>query len=119
MGPTAFPTPPDVAIDDHNVFQPDIVVLSRPVEEHTTYVGVPLLAVEVLSPSTRDIDRTLKADRLLEVGVQEVWLVEPSTRTIEIRTASGRHLFRGDEAAASDALPAFRIVPAELFTPAR
>ncbi len=118
VGPDLVPdTPADVAIDEHNVFQPDVVLLREPVPDEARDVGVPLLAVEVHSPSTRGLDRGIKAERLLEIGVEEVWLVEPATKTIEVRTLAGRTIARGSEPAVSNALPGFRLVPAALFTP--
>lgn len=117
LGPDRVPdSPSDVAIDDHNVFQPDVVALSEPVEDTTSYVGVPLLAVEVLSPSTRSRDRSIKAERLLEIGVAEVWLADPATRTVEVRTVSDRTITRGQDQAVSAALPGFALTPDTLFS---
>ena len=49
LGPDRVPdTPSDVAVDHENVFQPDVVVLRAPADDASHYVGVPLLAVEVL-----------------------------------------------------------------------
>lgn len=120
VGPDRVPdTPADVAIDDENVFQPDVVVLDSPADDDSPYVGVPLLAVEVLSPSTRSRDRDVKADRLLGIGVDEVWLVDPTDRTIEVRTPTGRLLARTGDEARSDAVPGFVLVVDELFSPPR
>ena len=120
VGPDRVPdSPSDVAIDEHNVFQPDVVVLTEPVADATSYVGVPLLAVEVLSPSTRSHDRMVKAELLLGIGVAEVWLVDPARKTVEVRTVSGRAIARGGDEAVSAALPGFALVPAQLFTAPR
>ena len=81
LGPDRVPdTPADVLVDDVNVYQPDVVVLRAPADDASHYVGVPLLAVEVLSRSTRKRDRDVKAERLLVLGVEEVWLVDPERR---------------------------------------
>jgi Uma2 family endonuclease len=123
LGPDRVPdTPADVAIDDHNVFQPDIVVLAGPAlaappDDDSSYVGVPILAVEVLSPSTRDRDRRVKADRLLEIGVGEVWLVDPIANTIEVREPGTRRFARGGDRADSRVVAGFALVPAALFGP--
>lgn len=47
------------------------------------------LVVEVLSPSTAVYDRTTKADTYAALGVGELWLVDPETRTIERRVHDG------------------------------
>ena len=119
VGPDRLPlTPADVAIDDHNVFQPDVIVLDRPpADEDSSYAGVPTVAIEVLSPSTRHRDRHTKAERLLEIGVAEVWLVDPIAQTIEVRTERERTYARGSAFAESGAVPGFELSPAALFAP--
>lgn len=118
VGPDRVPdTPSDVLVDDRNVYQPDIVVLSRPADDASSYVGVPLLAVEVLSPSTQGRDRRVKTRRLLERGVQEVWLVDTRARTIEVR-AAGYALHAGvGETIRSRALSGFALVVDDLHSP--
>ena len=62
VGPDRVPdSPADVSLDDWNVYQPDIVVLDETPEDKTNYVGTPLLAVEVLSPSSEGYDREVAA----------------------------------------------------------
>lgn len=48
------------------------------------------IVFEYLSKSTSTHDRTRKADAYLELGVRELWLVDPVTVTIEVRHASSR-----------------------------
>jgi len=118
LGPDRVPdTPADVLVDDENVFQPDVVALRAPADDASSYVGVPLLAVEVLSPSTRERDRDVKADRLLGLGVAEVWLVDPDARTIEVRASRDSRVARSGERIASEALPGLALVVDELFAP--
>ncbi len=116
-GPDLVPdTPADVLVDDVNIFEPDIVVLRErpPRTEH--YVGIPLLVVEVLSPSTAQRDRTVKKDKMLEAGVEEVWLVDPKSERIEIhRSGPDVQSFGESETAHSLALPGFALMPSELF----
>ncbi len=113
----AITAPADVAIDEHNVFQPDVLVLRAiPPLDHRD-VGIPLLAIEVLSPSTARRDREVKRRRLLAAGTAEVWIVDPVTETVEVYDAEGMRSARADTAIASKALPAFVVVPSELFRP--
>ena len=61
----------------------------------------------------------MKAARLLEIGVEEVWLVDPVDRTIEVRTARDRRVAcRGDEVR-SEAVPGFMLAVDALFSPPR
>ena len=56
--------PVDVALDDHSVLQPDLLVTPRSSVTTRDILAAPLLAVEILSPSTRHIDLGLKKARL-------------------------------------------------------
>ncbi len=113
-------SPTDVAIDDHNVFQPDVVVLREIPPLDASEVGIPLVAFGVLSPSTASRDRGVKRSRLLRAGVEEVWLIDAEERAIEV--------WRGDtevvnaserETVASRVLPGFQLTPRTLLAPPR
>ena len=120
VGPErALPAPSDVGIDEFNVYQPDLLVLRTPPSFQVHDVGIPLLAVEVLSPSTARRDRMVKRRRLLSAGVEEVWIVDPVAKSVEVYDASGVRVATGGEALDSRALPGFTVVPDELFAPAR
>ena len=116
VDPDLVPDPPaDVGIDDQNVFQPDLVVLRRLPDDETSDVGVPILAMEILSPRTMDRDRGVKRRRLLEAGVAEVWLIDRHGGSIEIHTPSGAQRCVGSQAAVSQIVKGFALVPATLF----
>lgn len=104
-------SPVDVFVDDWNVLQPDVLV-SRP--EDAAAPGspagaVPILAVEVLSPSTARRDREAKTAIYLRAGVREVWLVDPDAGTVEVHTPPEVRRFARDERAASEAVPGFSL----------
>jgi Uma2 family endonuclease len=65
--------------------QPDVLVARRDdllAVEGGKYLGAPpVLAVEVLSPSTRRIDRLSKLSAYEEAGVTSYWLVDPDPHT--------------------------------------
>lgn len=118
VGPDrAIPSPTDVGIDDHNVYQPDIVLLREIPQDHIRDVGIPVLAVEVLSPSTRRRDREVKTRHLLEAGVEEVWLVDPDCGELEVHRQGGVEAVQGEDPAASRSVPGFSLTPATLFAP--
>lgn len=48
------------------------------------------LVIEVLSPRSVDHDRRTKADSYAALEVKELWLVDPETRTIEVRHNEGK-----------------------------
>lgn len=120
VGPDrALPAPLDVLVDDLNVYQPDVVVLRKPVPYATRKIRAPLLVVEVLSPATAVRDREVKCTRLLASGTGEVWLVDPATKTIETRDARDSQVGSGDARISSRVLPGFALVASELFGPSR
>ena len=70
-----------------NDYEPDICYyrpaksdLFKPEQMH---FPAPDLVVEVLSPSTETIDRTIKYDDYAAHGVSEYWLVDPETEIVE------------------------------------
>lgn len=107
--------PADVVIDRLNVLQPDVCVLRTRPDPASHDVGIPLACSEVLSPSTRRRDRTLKVTKLLAAGVEEVWLLDPALRTIEIRTIREPLRARGATRLASTVVDGFALTPADLF----
>jgi Uma2 family endonuclease len=114
----ALPAPCDVGIDEFNVYQPDVLVLRDiPPRDDVHDVGIPLLAIEVLSPSTARRDREVKRRKLIEAGVAEVWIVDPATKSVELHTAAGRRVVEGDEALRSTVVEGFEVVPSRLFAP--
>ena len=74
--------PFDVVLADDTVIQPDIVVAHKADLTEHDLPGAPLLAVEVLSPSTRGIDLLLKKDRLARAGCPHYWAVDPDEPSI-------------------------------------
>lgn len=110
-------SPIDFFIDDTNILQPDVLVVREGEipgpEDHE--ISVPLIVFEVLSPSTAERDRVTKAGKYLAAGVLEVWLIDPETETIEVRTADASKTVQGTRAAQSIAEPSFGVTPQELF----
>lgn len=86
--------PFDVVLSDFDVVAPDIVFISEH-QQHTVTSrhvnGPPALVIEVLSPSTRRVDETLKYRLFDEQQVGEYWIVDPTRDTVQVyrRTASG------------------------------
>jgi Uma2 family endonuclease len=52
---------------------------------------------EVLSPSTRRRDQTLKKARYQELGVAEYWLVDPQQETVTVCRGPGDWRLHGTE----------------------
>jgi len=111
--------PIDVRLSPVRQIAPDITVVRRADTTGRRLAGVPLLVVEVLSPSTRAVDLTLKRRVLEEAGVPSYWLVEPEEPVLTVlELVGGRYeqvaQVHGDDG--FDALRPFpvRVVPAQL-----
>lgn len=69
--------PTDVVLDDANALQPDLLVVRADNIKHPDNPLRPLLVVEILSPSTRLVDLTLKRSRYQTAGCPSYWVVDP------------------------------------------
>lgn len=77
-----LPAPFDVVLASDTIVQPDILLAHRDAFTKRDLPGPPLLAVEVLSPSTRRIDVMLKFSRYEAAGCQAYWVVDPDTPSL-------------------------------------
>ena len=100
-----YNAPVDVQLTDHDIVQPDLVVVltSRmQMITPTKIKGVPDLLVEILSPSTASNDATLKKQLYERVGVAEYWIVDPDNHTLEqLVLTDGRYARRPE----ADSIP--------------
>lgn len=85
-----FYSPLDVILSPHDIVQPDLVVVERPEQVSKRGVeGSPLLAVEILSPSTRQHDRRRKFKRYAALRIPHYWMVDPEARRLECYRLEG------------------------------
>lgn len=117
-----FTGPVDVVLATRTTVQPDVLVVLK---EHTNRVqpkrilGVPDLAVEVISPSSATYDRLVKYSVYEQAGVPEYWLVNTNAQTIEVfvlEKGQYRSLgaFQGEQPLQSTIVPG-ESVPVERF----
>jgi Uma2 family endonuclease len=88
-----FRAPCDVILSNENVVQPDIFFISKnrlSIITEKNITGPPDLVIEILSPYTEKLDRTIKKDLYSRYGVLEYWLVDLAAKKIEILTLSGK-----------------------------
>lgn len=69
--------PLDVVLADDTVLQPDVLVAERAKLDERGLAGAPMLAVEVLSLSTRRVDLVLKRSRYEAAGCPSYWVLDP------------------------------------------
>ena len=97
----AYAAPFDVRLPKHGgdddqidtVIQPDVIIVCDLHKlDDRGMRGAPDWIAEVLSPSTATYDRTTKLGVFERVGVPEVWLIDPTDRTVTIyRIAAGQY----------------------------
>ena len=86
--------------------------------EGTTLIdGVPVLAVEILSPSDTEEQINEKVDDYLLAGVQLVWVIDPHDRTVTIyRPNQAPELVNiHQELSGEPHLPGFRVPVSQIF----
>ena len=116
-------SPIDVYLSDEDVFQPDIVFISNErlgIIRSDGIHGAPDLVIEVLSPGTERIDRTLKSERYEMFDVSEYWQANPIAKTILVlRARDGAFervgLFTEGMALETPLLPGLRVDVSAVF----
>lgn len=78
--------PVDVALADDTIMQPDLIVARHSDLTDRDLPVAPVLAVEVLSPSTRRFDLLLKKERLERAACRHYWIVDPDVPAIRAWT---------------------------------
>jgi len=78
------------------------------------------LVVEVISPGSAIYDRNTKADTYAALGVKELWLIDESAHTVEVRLLKENayertDLLEGHDVAASTVLEKFAFKVGDLF----
>lgn len=122
---TAYVAPIDVILPEKlgDPVQPDIVAIRREnlrIIDELNIQGAPDLVVEVLSPSNPAHDRKLKYDLYADAGVQEYWIIDPHSRTVEIHVLRGETYgqhgkWRDGEVASSATLDGFAVPVREII----
>jgi Uma2 family endonuclease len=82
-----FNAPIDVILSEENVVQPDLAIV-RSDRSHLISArgieGPPDIIVEILSPSSKVIDRRVKSRTYARFGVPEYWIIDGDTGQIEL-----------------------------------
>lgn len=114
--------PLDVVLADDTIVQPDLLVAPLTQFTEKELPGAPLLAVEILSPSTRLIDLNLKRARYEAAGCHAYWVLDPDAPSlrawelregayVEVASVVGEETFRAELPFPVD------LTPAELAKP--
>ncbi|WP_127587440.1 Uma2 family endonuclease [Paenibacillus koleovorans] len=119
-----FDAPLDVILSKVDVFQPDLVMIHRSRMQIVTSRGIegpPDLAVEIVSPGSRSRDKVIKMKSYAKYGVEEYWVVDTESRTLEqYRLLDSpiyelHAVFERDDPVASDKLPCVSFTVSDIF----
>lgn len=115
-----FAAPLDVVLGPNTGVQPDLLVARREDLTDNNLPTAPLLAVEILSPSTRLVDLNLKRAAFERAGVASYWVVDPEAPRLtvwELRDGAYVEIADvvGDESWTAQAPYAVTIVPSALL----
>ena len=82
---------PEEDSSDTTVVQPDIAVICDPLKllDGKACRGAPDLIIEILSAASIAINRKLKAEKYLEAGVKEYWIVNPEDFEVLVNVLTG------------------------------
>lgn len=96
--------------DVDTVVQPDLMVVcdQNKVDRHGVH-GAPDLVIEILSDSTRRIDRLTKFNLYQRAGVREYWVVDPDAHTVAV------HLLQDGQYGSPDFYAANTIIPVSVL----
>lgn len=95
--------------------EPDLlIILSKNYAniKDTYYDGPADLVLEILSPSTREIDINKKLPKYLEAGVKEVWMIDPEKKNLTIHHKNEKKNYtnhKSDEVVGSSILSDFKL----------
>ena len=100
----------DLVLEQQN-FVPDLmVVCDENIDDMIRCEKPPLIAIEIISPSSSNRDHVVKRRAYQEVGVQEYWIVSPEEQCIMVISfATGEACRYGDGQVKSYVLPEIAI----------
>jgi Uma2 family endonuclease len=119
----AFVAPFDVYLSPNDVVQPDVFFLAneglKSLQDDGVH-GAPDLVIEILSPSTAQLDKKQKRRIYARAGVKELWLVDPLLLQIQRYdfardTAKPVQLIEEDETFSTPLLPGLAFSAADIF----
>jgi Uma2 family endonuclease len=121
-----YPSPFAVVLSPSDVFEPDVVYISRArstmIDDRGVMRGAPDLCIEVASESTRKRDRTVKFERYAHFQIPEFWIVDTDAQTVAVFVLERDSytpfmIAQGDDPIPSRVLPDLELRASALFTP--
>ena len=73
----------DLVLENNNLI-PDLVVICNDDLQGKRYEKVPLIVIEIISPSSASRDYIIKRYKYAQLGIQEYWIVSPEEKCIDV-----------------------------------
>jgi Uma2 family endonuclease len=113
-----------VRLGHFDAVEPDLVFMSaahpRVPNDENSIDNAPELVVEVISPSSRRIDRVRKMALYARSGVSEYWIADPMERILVVNLLQGKEYGQvapdPDGMIASPTLPGLHVDSSEVFS---
>lgn len=114
-------SPMDVKLSDHDVVQPDLLVICDEKQLGKRIEGPPALVVEILSESSIAHDRVTKMRLYERYRVKEYWIITPLSGVVEVyHLKKGKLIswnnFSGTDQLSSPTFPSLAIALADVFS---
>jgi len=93
---------PELTLDIENGLTPDLSIFPRDqlkpnfLKDTIKFKEMPIIAIEIISPSQNIQDLLEKATSLVKAGVKSVWTIEPYGRTIFVTTEHKDSIFHDE-----------------------
>jgi Uma2 family endonuclease len=116
-----YVAPTDVLLSKHDIVEPDVIFISekrKSILGEKNIEGAPDLVIEVLSPSTQAEDRGPKLALYERSGIAEYWIVDPPSKTVEIRefgTTRRTRVYKEGQSFESSLLPGLVVKLSDVF----
>jgi Uma2 family endonuclease len=108
---------------ERTYLEPDLFYVSAELEARLdpSHRSTADLVIEVISPGSAIYDRNTKAETYGALGVGELWLVDETAQTVEVRRQTGEgfdegKMFSRGEQIESTVFPALKLSVEQLFT---
>lgn len=93
----------DYPEDVDTMVEPDITVVCDPDKlDDIGCKGAPDLVMEILSPTTQRHDKFTKFNLYQRAGVQEYWIVDPASKSVQVFVLDGKYYVAKDFGAVGD-----------------
>ena len=109
-------------LEPNTHLEPDLFYISAELEARLdpTHRDTADLVIEVISPGSAIFDRNTKAETYGALGVRELWLIDESSHTVEVRYKKGKgfgkkSVFKKGPAIVSKVFPDLHLRVDELF----